>query len=125
MPREIKFRSWVKGESKMIYDFDELPNNALSETDEYILMQYTGLKDKNGKEIYEGDILESKYGGIGVVKYHKNWGAFYYSMVTGTDEYRQIVPMMSSDPFSGFDAVKKQYEKVGNIYENPELLPKE
>jgi hypothetical protein len=32
MPREIKFRSWVKGESKMIYDFDELPNNALSET---------------------------------------------------------------------------------------------
>jgi len=65
--REIKFRAWIKdtietGEWEMCYDlvFDEFePINDLLAGVEH-LMQYTGLKDKNGKEIYESDIIPYK-----------------------------------------------------------------
>ena len=59
--REIKFRAFYEFGKEMIY-WDEVKNwicLQLNENDpDFHLMQYTGLKDKNGKEIYEGDILE-------------------------------------------------------------------
>lgn len=56
--REIRFRVW-DAISKKIHPYSIVKNNALVEfeLDHYSLMQYTGLKDKNGVEIYEGDVV--------------------------------------------------------------------
>ena len=57
----------------------QLPWNCAQPND-CDIMQYTGLRDKDNKEIYESDILNYK-GEIGVVKFHQQWGAFYFSKV--------------------------------------------
>jgi uncharacterized phage protein (TIGR01671 family) len=70
------------------------------------LMQYTGLKDKNGKEIYEGDIVKSKHGQIGEVI----WENLMWLVSWIEPEYDSyLYEVISCDI-------------IGNIYENPELL---
>jgi uncharacterized phage protein (TIGR01671 family) len=137
--REIKFRAWDKEEER-IRDWKNLlaigygPNkimdseidDSIFNDDQFQLMQFTGLYDRHGKEIYEGDILKWKcsHGAIsggGKVKLHKvtiEWGhltsAHGYSLTIhkGGEKY----------------AVEKSYwnkedrEIIGNIYENPELI---
>ena len=65
--REIKFKAWNKKEEKMLNRFEITQDGCIGYTDmfqtyhplpEAVLIQYTGLKDKNKKEIYEGDIVE-------------------------------------------------------------------
>lgn len=113
MNRELKFRAFNFDYNQMLfltlssfYDDGEYYSDSLSIS---TIMQYTGLKDKNGKEIYEGDII--------------NYG-------TDTNSVKWI-----EDGWYVFDPRQYAYENlremifackiVGNIYENPELLEKE
>ena len=112
--REIKFRAWGKLIGEMIdvitMDFetknindDDYYNMTPFFDDEYVLMQYTGLKDKNGVEIYEGDIVQAhgKYGDI----------------LNGEIYYRNGCFMLKEHTLNQIDDV----EVIGNIYDNPEL----
>ena len=123
MNREIKFRAWINYDGfhgEMINGcqawgenhIDWNANDELSPTHEStILMQYTGLKDKNGVEIYEGDIIPNKTHGNLIVEYDDNSAAFYL--------------WKDKQNLLGFPihfSAKSELEVIGNIYENPELL---
>ncbi len=139
--REIKFRAWDFGTSEMI-QVDDIqfrnPNTItvdgiemkpkevqfimintktawrIIDGEDAILMQYTGLKDKNGKEIYEGDILKhSEYGSCEVVN---KFGGFGIEAKTSS---------WISSGFHSFSTRSADYEHcevIGNIYEDGHLL---
>lgn len=123
------FRAWLKEEKEMI-DVDEIhwSDGQLDfigdgitfkcKSDDLVLMQSTGLKDKNGKEIFEGDVVQYQNTKIpsadskGVIRYFDNWAMF------GIDiEHNEPRALF----FNGL-ADHISLEVVGNIYENPELL---
>lgn len=130
--REIKFRAW--DENKLTLTNYQIVDGMLHFMDKYTgvwirddeqkrfkLMQYTGLKDKNGKEIYEGDIVSFEDAECDAEGYHDN--VFLNRGVVSYDEVsmcysfsnRQTVDM--EDLYIPTDA-----EIIGNIYENPDLL---
>ena len=86
----------------------------------YEIMQSTGMVDKNGKEIFEGDIIKSDFLGIGIIKYSENLKRFTVINPNYADEEDYCSDMTWDDFVEEFN--KNQYEVVGNIYENPELL---
>ena len=111
--REIKFRAWDKKEERMtdvlgVIDFSSMFNQ--SEDENLILMQYTNLKDKNGKEIYEGDVVKMQSGYLYVVEYYE--GSFWVNPIKGPKDLIN---------YYLFNFVH-QAEIIGNIYENPELI---
>ncbi len=126
MNREIKFRAWDKKNKIMTYspinciNFDGqlLLNDGqyydIEKTD-YVLMQFTGLLDKNGKEIYEGDIVCWTFNEKqkNQIVYHE--GCFGHLNLTGINkEHSEFIPI---------NKVRAEYMIVcGNIYQNPELL---
>lgn len=111
MNREIKFRAWDEVSEKILNWNDFLDTNMKNtfiapESTGLILMQYTGLDDKNGKEIYEGDI--AKYENmIGKIMFFN--GSFILSDLEETEEWELGV-------------INAEIEVIGNIYENRELL---
>jgi uncharacterized phage protein (TIGR01671 family) len=126
MSREIKFRAWDKREKYMAYDVHDIyDDNKLHpcrsfgevltekmdyETEElrFKVMQYTGLKDKNGTEIYEGDVVE-------VLGYYQRYFVVEYL----TNSFKLLD---GKDGFIGEICYWNGVEVIGNRFENPELL---
>ena len=112
--REIKFRAWDKDLHRMILPYRcrwQACNNSIN----CELMQYTGLKDMNGKEIYEGDIVKTKWEDVKLLKVIFSHGGFTYVAIDDSDESHNFMPDNS---------FLNGCEVIGNIYENPELLDK-
>lgn len=124
--RVIKFRAWNKDTNKIIFvnQINMTENNgafclngSLS-FDNFELMQFTGLKDKNGKEIYESDILKTKFIGFYEVKFglYDNIES-YDDAVCGNGFY-----LNDKENFFKHFYDSEDCEIIGNIFENPELL---
>ena len=120
--REIKFRAWLKEHKSMIDVMEiDIDNQTIfyywfgdhdghfENFNKIDLMEYTGLKDKNNKEIYEGDIV------IHHNKMHKIiFNAEEARFVLRDDEFELEIPFTNNN--------NKRMEVVGNIYENSELI---
>ena len=117
--REIKFRAWIKEEKKMLpvqnldflceyADVRESYNLYLWDFKEIELMQFTGLQDEKGIDIYEGDILSLPNKDIAVVI----WSPPRFIL----QRYRRIYQDLRLEHWSKYNKI------IGNIYENPELL---
>ncbi|MBC1287926.1 hypothetical protein HBP70_04395 [Listeria welshimeri] len=131
--RAIGFRAFVKETKKMLpvtdLCFNEIEAVGVSgcgnakctlcvdwySFDDVLLMQYTGLKDKNGKKIFEGDIVINSKGQIGYIAFLVQEAGF-------------VVVLKNSDYRLGHRNTNECYERathhkiIGNIHENPELL---
>lgn len=129
--REVKFRAWDLDDKKMrkvvaikesiwgdceeahilMCDFDKSPEDKATDVRlsvNYDLMQYTGLKDVNGREIYEGDLVITPLSSPYLVEYDEERAAYVLEWVENEDRYEEFLGM--------------ELEVIGNIYENPELL---
>jgi uncharacterized phage protein (TIGR01671 family) len=107
MGRDIKYKAWLPTIKKMTYGhtLDEwllhFPH-VEDFSEDAVWLQYTGLKDNNGREVYEGDICKTtKF--IGVVEWRRT----------------QYALMVNENTWTG---MMGEIEVIGNIYENPELL---
>ena len=120
--REIKFRGWDVGFKEMeswesLLTSDVLPEVLQGVFPNLKLMQYTGLKDKNGVEIYEGDIVETVYNGevfAGVVVY--DLSEVDFKVTDGKEKYGRNFQYLAGND---------ENEVIGNRYENPGLLKEE
>jgi uncharacterized phage protein (TIGR01671 family) len=112
--RDIKFRAWDK-EKKQMVDWEWLEiyldgariideEGKIFDASDMPLMQFTGLTDKNGKEIYEGDLIKDQNGDIREIVFED--GGFWCKYPDG----QQFMP------------TEETREIIGNIWENPELL---
>lgn len=128
---EIKFRAYGTDNSekpRMIYDWQDcelIENFGFSGGYNFTIMQYTGLKDKNGKEIYEGDVVKyypagDKIGKVAAVE----WGEFEDCCVEGETWILSDKPWQPTIwHYANYEnSNEREIEIIGNIYENPELI---
>ncbi|HAP6866812.1 TPA: hypothetical protein IXF51_000109 [Enterococcus faecium Ef_aus0050] len=122
-----KFRAWYtpfKGKTigqEMKYgQAGRLITHAEMAPDKYVLMQSTGLKDKNGVEIFDGDVVQAEQYLTttipvrinGIVKYSNRYTMFYLD--NGSERHDLYMQSLGGSIYN--------FEIIGNIYENPELL---
>jgi len=112
--REIKFRAWNENKKQMLeFSIDNLFNDrygtfVLENRGEWVFMQYTGLKDKNGVEVYDRDALLVNGEICYIVWADTEWALKFQCEETP----QSIIPNLIT------------IEVIGNIYQNPELLEK-
>lgn len=126
--REIKFRAWDNVKNQMYFVGEEedvvfeivggkfVGYDAREELDapcfkmEHLeVMQYTGLNDKNGVEVYEGDVVRDKEDQTYTVAYDDEYAAFILVWVSNDERFEAFEPM-------------RELTVIGNIYEHPHLL---
>lgn len=122
---KLRFRAWLKKEQKMDNYIDHISwledelycigdgITYMVSAEDLELMQSTGLRDKNGKEIFEGDILDYK-GRKALVRWHGSYASFIYRFV---DELQN-----RKTEWKPLYLAYMKCEIIGNIYENPEFL---
>ena len=141
--REIKFRAWNKNTNSIVYGtpiFYKDGSFTLYEIKESKsvgygvincgrcknICQYTGLHDKNGNEIYEGDIIQStkskykRFDNDGIYEVYFNEFLCHYALIASRNEWETKHGQYDNYSLTGCKA--KEFEVIGNIYENPELL---
>ena len=123
-----KFRAWLKKEQKMDNEIDHISwledelycigdgITYMVLAEDLVLMQSTGLKDKNGKEIFEGDILAVE-ADDGVIISKVSWDDEHALFVIKTKKFNEEAALAEL-----VDDNSYPFEVIGNIYENPELL---
>ena len=128
MARSIKFRAWNELTKEMYYDAFRVEQRdgyvaGISGQPMYCkftdFMQYTGLKDKNGKEIYEGDLIVGVYGRV---VDNPHWKANGVGLIEWRP-FGNLAGFQTKNPHIDiFD--EKTVEVIGNIHEHPELVKK-
>ena len=124
--REIKFRAWDKEEQEML-DWDKFFNLDIAQVFEskgswgVYPMQYTGLKDSHGNEVYEGDIIEAVFELLDdELKTVMDAGVVVFKdcafLVESFEDHRE--------PLHEWAQLSEELKVIGNIYENPELIDK-
>jgi len=113
--REIKFRAWHKENKSFIgfwgygcymYENGQIYSGNMNITNRIELLQFTGLKDKNNIEIFEGDLVK-----FGDKIFQIKWSRLLVGFVGKINNEHEL-----------FACYQDLYEVIGNIYENPELL---
>lgn len=142
--REIKFRAWDKSRYRMVYDVQDIYEDDISghfygcfgcmlQSNYLEIMQYTGLKDKNGKEIYEGDILSLDDVGEEGYEYMEAFDFTNIAVVVWNEGRFELDKFAESDNSMVYDQMCSVCHEefivnflnskvIGNIYENKELL---
>lgn len=124
MGREIKFRGKRLDNGEWAYGYYAAHKMMLTgEMDYFIIVneqrpqsvdpktvgQYTGLKDKNGREIYEGDVTKDEFDRVAIISWKENEARFSMRYISQRTDYRMFISHL-------------KMVVIGNIYENPELL---